>query len=87
MNFFMTFILIFSSLLLASDSVSTDKEKQERLEKQIQIEMEREKKYAKEQTFYQQGNYDLKGSEVNKDSLSTLPDLEEDEFDMDSVYD
>lgn len=87
MKKFMTFILIFSSLLLTADSTPTDKEKKERLEKQIQIEMEKEKKYAKEQTFYQQGNYDLKGSEVNKDSLSSLPELEEDEFNIDSVYD
>ena len=87
MKIVIVFILIFSSLLLASDSASIDKEKKERLEKQIKIEMEREKKYAKEQTFYQQGNYDLKGSEVNKDSLSTLPELEEDDFNIDSVYD
>ncbi|MCD4667336.1 MAG: hypothetical protein K8R44_01870 [Sulfurimonas sp.] len=87
MKIVIAFILIFSSLLLASDSASTDKEKKERLEKQIKIEMEREKKYAKEQTFYQQHNYDLKGSEVNKDSLSSLPELEEDEFNIDSVYD
>jgi len=49
--------------------------------------MEKEKKYAKEQTFYTEEKYDLKGAEVNMDSLSNLPDIEDDDFDMDSVYD
>lgn len=61
--------------------------KKNRIEQQIQKEIEKEKKYSKEQTFYQTKDYDLKGAEINEDSLSTLPELEEDDFDMDAVYD
>jgi len=83
----LTFVIIFNSLLLASNNAESDAEKKSRIEKQVQKEMEREKKYSKEQTFYQGQDYDLKGAEVNEDSLSSLPDIEEDDFDMDSVYD
>lgn len=83
----LTFVLILNSLLLASESVDSDAAKKSRLDKQIEIEMEREKKFAKEQTFYQSKNYDFKGSEVNPDSLDSLPDVEEDDFNIDSVYD
>ena len=49
--------------------------------------MEKEKKYSKEQKFYQGKNYDLKAAEINLDSLSSIPDDdEEDDFDMDDVY-
>jgi len=82
-----SFVLILNALLWASGSDDIDKEKKGRVEKQLKIEMEKEKKYAKEQTFYTKDNYDFKGAEVNVDSLSTLPDLEDDDFDMDSVYD
>jgi hypothetical protein len=49
--------------------------------------MEREKKYAKEQTFYKGDDYDLKGAEVNKESVLTTPVIEVEDLDMDSVYD
>ncbi len=80
----LTFVIIFNSLLLASNS---DGEKKSRIEKQIQIEMEREKKYSKEQTFYTGKDYDLKGAEVNKESLKSLPEQKVDDLDMDDVYD
>jgi len=73
---------------MAADSAKSDKERKARAEKQLKKEMENEKKYAKEQTFYNQDNYDFKGAEVNKDSLDSVPELEPQyEFDMDSVYD
>jgi len=88
MKIFLTFMIIFNSLLMASDSAKIDKDKKARAEKQLKKEMENEKKYAKEQTFYSEENYDFKGAEVNKDSLDTVPKLEpQDDFDMDSVYD
>ncbi len=57
-------------------------------EKQLEIQMEKEKKYSREQTFYTGDNYDLKGAEVNPESLKniTIPEIQDD-FDMDSVYD
>ncbi len=88
MKIFLTFMIIFNSLLMAADSTKSDKERKARAEKQLKKEMENEKKYAKEQTFYNQDNYDFKGAEVNKDSLDSVPELEPQyEFDMDSVYD
>ena len=88
MKIFLTFMIIFNSLLMAGDSAKVDKERKARAEKQLKKEMENEKKYAKEQTFYSEKNYDFKGAEVNPDSLDSVPELEPQyEFDMDSVYD
>ena len=88
MKLFLTLVIIFNSLLIASSDAKSDKERKKRVEKQIKKEMENEKKYAKEQTFYSQDNYDFKGAEVNKESLDSVPKLEPQyDFDMDSVYD
>ena len=85
MKYFFIFVIVISSMLYAS---SSDTAKKKRVEKQIKIEMAKEKKYAKEQVFYKQENYDLKGAEVNPDSLNSIQNIEvQDDFDMDSVYD
>ena len=84
MKNFMIFMILFNTFLIASN---TQKEQKTRAEKQLEIEMEKEKKYAKEQTFYKGYDYDLKGAEVNTESLDTVPDLPLDDLDMDSVYD
>ena len=81
----LTVIILFSSLLFSSNN--TDEEKKIRAEKQLKVNMEKEQKYAREQTFYNIDNYDLKGAEVNLDSLDSLPEIEVDDFNMDSVYD
>jgi len=83
MKFFLILAIAFNLLLASSD----ENKRETRIQKQIEIEMEKEKKYSREQTFYSKDNYDLKGAEVNKDSLHSLPDIVEDDFDMDSVYD
>ena len=55
--------------------------------KQIQEQIEREKKYAKEQIFYQGSDYDLSHAEVNEKSLSSIPVIEPDyDFNMDDAY-
>ena len=88
MKYFLIFVIIFNSLLMAESNAKSDKERKSRIEKQIKKEMETEKKYAKEQTFYSAENYDFKGAEVNEDSLDSVPNLEPQyDFDMDSVYD
>ena len=88
MKYFLIFVIIFNSLLMAEGNAKSDKERKSRIEKQIKKEMETEKKYAKEQTFYSAENYDFKGAEVNEDSLDSVPNLEPQyDFDMDSVYD
>ena len=59
-----------------------------KIEEQLKKQIEREKKFAKEQTFYQGKEYDLSYAEVNPDSLDSVPLLEPDyDFDMDDVYD
>ncbi len=85
MKIFLIVIMIFGSLLWASDN--NDSVKKVRIEKQIKKEMEKEKKYAKEQVFYKMENYDFKGSEVNPATVDATPEIEVDDFDMDSVYD
>ena len=80
-------IVLLSSLLFASNASDSEVEGKKRAEQQLKIEMEKEKKYAKEQTFYSADNYDFKGAEVNKDSLESVPVIEVDDFNIDSVYD
>ena len=80
---FITIILSIASLN-ASD---TNSEREKRLAKQLKIDMEKEKKYSVEQAFYGVDRYNFKGAEVNKDSLDSVPELEVDDLDMDSVYD
>ena len=62
--------------------------KKEKVEKHIQEQLKREQKYAKEQTFYQGSDFNLSAFEIDKDSLSSVPELEPDyDFDMSSgVY-
>ena len=80
------FIMILNSLLLASNTDS-EKVKKDRAEKQLKIELEKEKKYSIEQTFYNEDNYDFKGAEVNPDTVNSIKGIEVDDFNMDSVYD
>ncbi len=69
-----------------SDNNATTKEA--RSKKQIQEQIEREEKYAREQTFYTGEEYDLSASEVDPGSLKSIPEIKPDyDFDMDDVYD
>lgn len=83
----LTCIILLNTLLIASPNDKNDAKQKERIEKQIKIEMKKEQKYSKEQTFYTEENYDFKGAEVNPDSLDSVPEIEVDEFNIDSVYD
>jgi len=79
--------IIILTILLSSILFAANNKKESIAEKQLRIQMEKEKKYSKEQKFYQGKNYDLKAAEINLDSLSSIPDDdEEDDFDMDDVY-
>jgi len=55
--------------------------------KQIQKQLQKEKKYAKEQKFYNADEYDFSGAEVNPESLKHIKPIEVDDMDMDDVYD
>jgi len=82
MKIALTFVFLFTSFLFASDK-KVEEAKKARVEKQIKLEMEREKEYAKNKSFY----IDLKGAEINEESLKDIPILEPQDLDMDSVYD
>jgi len=61
--------------------------KSDKLKQRIKDQMKREKKYAKEQRFYQGDEYDLKAHEVDPASLPDVPLLEPDyDFDITDVY-
>ena len=84
MNRILVFLLIVSSVLFAVDKTNSTND---RINKQIEKEIEKEKRYSIEKVFYNHDNYDFKGSEVNLESLKSLPEIELDDLDMDSVYD
>jgi len=54
------------------------------LQSELQKAIALEKKYAKEQKFYDAETYDFKGAEVNKASLANVPLIEPDSEDIDS---
>jgi hypothetical protein len=58
-------------------------------QKAIQEAIEKEKKFAKEQKFYQGDEYDLKSEEIDPATVDSVP-LQEPDFDFDmstGVYD
>ncbi len=59
-----------------------------RTEAQIKKQMEKEKKFAKEQKFYQADEYDFKGVQVDQQSVKNIKAIEpEYDFDMsEGVY-
>ncbi len=61
---------------------------QDNTNKNVQEQMEKEKKYAEEQKFYFADEYDFKGAEVDEKSLDSIPEQPDynDDFNMDSVY-
>ncbi len=62
--------------------------KKEKINKQLKAQMEKEKKFAKEKTFYQGKDYNLSEHEVDPESLNAIPLIEPDyDFNMDDVYD
>jgi len=91
-------LLIFSSsvILNAENNRSTKQvpsiesnssAKTKEINRKVQEQIEREKKYAKEKIFYQGSDYNLSEVEVDPNSLSSVPVLEPDyDFDMDDVY-
>ena len=57
------------------------------LEQKVKEQMEREKKYAKEQKFYQGEDYNLSEHEVDPETLKDIPVIEPDyDFDITDVY-
>ena len=69
------------------DNNDTNHSKAQRIAEKVKEQMELEKKYAKEQKFYQGDAYDLKVHEVDPDTLSDVKVIEPDyDFDITDVY-
>ncbi len=81
-------ITVLGSTLLSAASSEKKKVKKENLtEKHLKEQMEREKKFAKEQKFYQGKEYDLSQQKVDPKDLDSIPVIEpENDFDMSDVY-
>jgi|GEM_PF-534267 len=82
-------LVIFLSLfsLAAGETNSSDAKNEENssiIDQELQKAIEQEKKFAKEQTFYNAETYDFKGAEINKDSLENVPLIEMDDPSIDS---
>ena len=76
-----------NSMRANKNADNNDSAKAKRIEEQIQEQMKREKKYAKEQIFYQGSDYNLSAVEVDEKSLSSIPVIEPDyDFEIDDVY-
>ena len=89
MKYILIFTIVLSSILFASNEST----KNTTVNKQLQMQMEKEKQISQDQTFHQGADYDLKSQEINLDSLKSSsldsnPALNEpdDDFDMDDVY-
>lgn len=78
-------ILISFLALLTLFSFASDDLQQKNIQKQI----EKEKKYKEEQKFYQGKEFDLDSFKVDEDSLKSIPEQPDynDDFDMDNTYD
>jgi alkyl sulfatase BDS1-like metallo-beta-lactamase superfamily hydrolase len=75
--------------LLATLSFAQTQPKDDATQKAIKAAMEKEKKFAQEQKFYQGDEYDLKSEEIDPKTIDSIPSIEpENDFDMSTgVYD
>ncbi len=75
-------LFLMLTLLSMTASATTDKNvtahKKEIIQKQIEKQMAREKKYAKEQRFYQGDEYDFKSKEIDPETLKDINPIEPD---------
>lgn len=80
-------IFLFTTSLIALFAKDINTSTKKLLEKQaLEKAMKQEKKFAKEQKFYNAENYDFKGAEVNEESLKNVPLIPVDPFDITDVY-
>jgi len=76
-----------NSTVKAKQSNEATSAKAKRIEQEVKEQMEREKKYAKEQSFAQGDDYDLSAHEVDPNALPDVPLMEPDyDFDITDVY-
>jgi len=87
MKYILILLIISSTSVFAQNNQLSLKEQKEQIA--IQKLIETEKKFAKEQKFYQGSEYDLKSQEIDISTLDSLGkdiDSSNDDFDMDDVY-
>jgi len=79
------FLSLIGSLCFASDqNKSSENNISKKANKNIQEQIELEKKYKKEQRFYMGDEYDLKSKEIDKESVKSIPLIEpEYDFELD----
>jgi len=71
-------VIIVLSTLSASEKQDSNATQKERIHKAVQQAMEKEKKYAKEQKFYNADEYDFKSVEVDPNALKDIQTVEPD---------
>jgi hypothetical protein len=86
--FLLALLLCMGTVSANAKSAQSEKEKAAALKaKHVKEQMEREKKFAKEQKFYQGKEYDLSAEKVDPKDLDSVPEIEpENDFDMTDVY-
>lgn len=85
---------IFTTILLLSIIKANDinqsfssKDESNITQKHLKEQIEKEKKYAKEKTFYEGKDYNLSDKKISSDQLKNVPLIKpEDDFDMTDVY-
>jgi DNA primase large subunit len=85
------FLFIFGLLFAQENNVTTKaeikKEEVNLTKKNLEEQMKREAKYAKEKTFYQGKDYNLSERKIDPETISKIPTIKpEDDFNMDDVY-
>jgi len=74
------FVLAIITVLSVSAAEKQDSNatQQERIHKAVEKAMEKEKKYAKEQKFYNADEYDFKSAEIDPNALKDIQTVEPD---------
>jgi len=87
-NLWVLIFLVMSILQAADNNQSKTPSQEENLTQQhLKEQMEREKKYAKEKTFYEGKEYNLSDKTIDPRDLNSIPVIKpEDDFDMNDVY-
>jgi hypothetical protein len=83
----LVFFVLVNTLLYSASVEDNETARKLRVEKNIQKALENERKFAKEQIFYTEDEYDFKDAEVSPESLPSIKEQKVDDLDMDSVYD
>jgi len=89
---FKIFLLLFTPWLISAETNSSEAniskiDTNSSINKNLQKVIEKEKKYKKEQKFYQGKEYNLSEQKVDKESVDKVPLIEpEYDFDMTDVY-